>query len=232
MSTKNKIKNLLVFAHPDDDLLGAGGYIAKYSKNQLFKIIFIGEGSSSRFKNNELKKINTNIEKRKKMALNALKLLGVNDVVFYPMICGKFDDIPILDIVKIIEREIISFKPNNIFTHDRNDLNQDHKIVHDATMIATRPGINTLSINKVFSCEILSSSNLNYYQSFNPNFFEFLNKHHIQKKIKSFNCYFTEQQKGNLSRNKRGILNLAIYRGMQCNSEFAEAYKVVKIYSK
>ena len=59
-----------------------------------------------------------------------------------------------------------------------------------------------------------------------------MNRNHIQKKIKSFNCYFTEQQKGNLPRNKRGILNLAIYRGMQCNSEFAEAYKVVKIYNK
>ena len=232
MLKNNKIKNLLVFAHPDDDILGAGGYIAKYSKNQLFKIIFIGEGSSSRFKNSEVKEINNNIKKRKRMALNALKLLGVNEVVFYPLICGKFDTTPILDIVKIIEREIKAFKPNNVFTHDRYDLNQDHKIVYDATMIATRPGINTLSINKILSCEILSSSNLNYYQGFNPNFFESLNKNHIQKKIKSFNCYFTEQQKGNLPRNKRGILNLAIYRGMQCNSEFAEAYKVVKIYNK
>ena len=232
MIDKNKIKNLMIFAHPDDDILGAGGYIAKYSKNQLFKIIFIGEGSSSRFKNSEMKKINTNIMKRKKMALKALRLLGVNNVVFYPMICGKFDDTPILDIVKIIEKEIISFKQNNVFTHDKNDLNQDHKIIYDATMIATRPGINNISINKVFSCEILSSSNLNYYQGFNPNFFEALNKIHIQKKIKSFNCYSTEQQKGNLPRNKRGILNLAIFRGMQCNFEFAEAYKVIKIYSK
>ncbi len=232
MISKKKIKNLLIFAHPDDDILGAGGYIAKYSKNQLFKIIFIGEGSSSRFKNSEVKKINTNIEKRKKMALKALKLLGVNNVSFYPMICGKFDDTPILDIIKIIEKEILSFKPNNVFTHDRNDLNQDHKIVYDATMIATRPGTNTLSINKVLSCEILSSSNLNYYQDFNPNFFESLNKNHIQKKIKSFNYYFSEQQKGKLPRNKRGILNLAIYRGMQCNFEFAEAYKVIKIFSK
>jgi len=166
------------------------------------------------------------------MAIRSLKFLGVTDVSFFPMICGKFDEVPILDIIKIIEKEILLFKPNNIFTHDKNDLNQDHKIVYDATMIATRVGKNTSSINKVLSCEILSSSNLNYLQEFNPNYFEFLNKNHVKKKIQSFNFYSSEQQKNNLPRNKRGILNLSIYRGMQCNSEYAEAYKVVKIYSK
>ena len=49
MSINYKTKNLLIFAHPDDEILGAGGYITKHSKNQLFKVIFIGEGSSIRF---------------------------------------------------------------------------------------------------------------------------------------------------------------------------------------
>ena len=232
MSNKQKIKNLLIFAHPDDDILGVGGYIAKYSNKQKFKVIFIGEGSSSRFDIKEKHLIKNDIDKRKKMSLNALKFLGVKDVSFFPYICGKFDQTPILEIIKIIEQEIKTFQPNNIFTHDRNDLNQDHKIVYDATMVATRPGKHSLSINKILTCEILSSSNLNFVNPFDPNYFEYLEESHIKKKIKSFNYYYSEHQDKNLPRNKRGIYNLAIFRGMQCNFEFAEAYKSVKINSK
>ena len=232
MANKKKIKNLLIFAHPDDEILGVGGYIAKYSKKQKFKVIFIGEGSSSRFKDFERKKINFDIKKREKMAIQALKFLGINDVSFFPMVCGKFDEVPIINIVKIIEKEIKLFKPDNIFTHDNCDLNQDHRVIYDATLIATRPGKNSYSINKILSCEILSSSNLNYNNQFNPNYFEFLSDIELKKKIKSFNFYYSEKQSKNLPRNKKGINNLAIFRGMQCNSEFAEAYKVIKINSK
>ena len=66
MAIKKKIKNLLIFAHPDDEILGVGGYIAKYSKKQKFKVVFIGEGSSSRFKDFEKKKIDYDIKKREK----------------------------------------------------------------------------------------------------------------------------------------------------------------------
>ena len=41
--------------------------------------------------------------------------------------CGRLDQYPQIEINKIIEEEIINFKPETIFTHSENDLNTDHK---------------------------------------------------------------------------------------------------------
>jgi len=53
MKLKNKSKSLLIFAHPDDEILGMGGFIAKNISKSFFKVIFIAEGSSCRFPENE-----------------------------------------------------------------------------------------------------------------------------------------------------------------------------------
>ena len=40
---------LVVVAHPDDEVLGCGGLISKYSSKIDFNVLFIAEGSSCRF---------------------------------------------------------------------------------------------------------------------------------------------------------------------------------------
>ena len=70
----------------------------------------------------------------------ALSYLGVTNTKFYNLKCGSLNSYPLIDIGKIIEKEILLFKPHTIFTHNDQDLNNDHKIVHQSTLQATRPG--------------------------------------------------------------------------------------------
>ena len=97
---------LIIAAHPDDDILGCGGYISKYSKQDSIRVAFIAEGSSCRFNDDKDKVVKEEINNRNQFGLNALKILGVNDVEFYNLKCGSLDQIPILTINKIIENEI------------------------------------------------------------------------------------------------------------------------------
>ena len=134
-------KVLIIVAHPDDEVLGCGGYISKFSKKKSFKIVFMAEGTSCRFTKINLgtKKVIKEINKRKKMAIKALNFLGVKNYKFYNYPCGRLDGVEIIDLNKIIEAEIKSYKPNIILTHNENDCNNDHRIIYRSVMMASRP---------------------------------------------------------------------------------------------
>ena len=129
-SSSNKI--LVIAAHPDDEVLGCGGTLIKYSKMDYeIKIVFMTNGVSSRSK---IKK--NEILKRKKAAIKACKILGANKPKFFNFKDNQMDSVPLLKIVKVIEKEIYLFKPSIIFTHFNGDLNIDHEITSRATLTA------------------------------------------------------------------------------------------------
>ena len=133
---------LVVAAHPDDDVLGCGGTLAKaLSLRSKIKILYLGEGVTSRFYGENLnsKKVLKAQITRKKECINSLKVLGIKNYIFEDRLCTRFDEIPLLNLVKSIEREINLFQPNIIFTHNRSEVNIDHRLTYDAVEVASRP---------------------------------------------------------------------------------------------
>ena len=226
MDLKNK-NILIVAAHPDDDLLGCGGTIIKAIKyGSKIKILFLGEGVSSRFndlknKENVYKKAS---DKRYNECKNSLKILGVKDYIFEERLCTRFDELPIGTIVKSIEREIELTSPQIILTHHHSDVNIDHNITHKAVEIATRPNNKTKHLS-VYSFEIVCSSNFSFFKNFSPTTYIDISKE-INKKVKAWNCYINETKKFPFPRSKEGLITLAKYRGMQSYLKFAEAFKL------
>mgnify|MGYP003974926589 FL=1 len=224
-----KEKILVIVAHPDDEGLGCGGYISKFLYDKKFRVIFIGEGTTCRFKKNEhSKNIIKEIKSREKCAVKALNILGIKDFHFYHHPCGRFDSVDILDINKLIENEISTFKPNKIITHNSDDCNNDHRIVSRSVSMATRPSPHNEFLKTVMTFEILSSTEWNFEKSFQPNYFVEINEANLKKKIKSVYCYKSEIQKGNMPRNKDGIMTLAKDRGKMVNKKFAEAFHIIR----
>lgn len=225
---KNK-SVLIIAAHPDDDILGCGGYISKYRKFSEFRVIFIAEGSSSRFEDVRSKEIDEAIKQRQNMAINALEVLGVDSFEFKNLPCGKLDQVPQLQINKIIENAIDEYKPSIVLTHSGRDLNQDHKIINHATLIATRPNSKS-KVNSVIAYEVLSSSELNYGEAFIPNLFEEITINDLENKQTAMKCYPTEVGSFPFPRSDIGIETLARYRGMQSGFKFAEAFEILRIF--
>ena len=135
MNFNSDSKILFILAHPDDEVLGAGGMISKAkSFGATIRIVWLGEGVSARFAENQFnsddyKKANAI---RKNGAINAMKVLGVLDYSFGDWHCLRFDKIPFLDITKKIEKEIFSFRPTLIVTHNPVEVNIDHVITFKA----------------------------------------------------------------------------------------------------
>jgi len=224
-------KVLIIAAHPDDEVLGCGGLLSKYQHSETeFKVIFLAEGTSCRYSDKEMAsdEVQSQILRRNNFGINALKYVGVKSHSFYNLPCGRLDTIPILEINKIIEGEIEEFQPDVVFTHSENDANNDHRIINNSTIMATRP-IPGSCVKTVFTYEISSSTEWNFGQKrFDPNYFIELSEQNVENKIAAFLCYSSEVRAFPFPRSPEGIKNNCINRGMQAGVKYAEAYKLIR----
>jgi len=210
-------KVLVIGAHPDDETLGVGGTIALHSRNgdKIYVLIFAdGESARSGGFNN--------IEKRQKQAKKACALLGVTVLKFLNYPDQKLDTISLVDLAKQIEDIIRKWHPTIIYTHYGEDLNQDHKRIFDATLIAARPIPNS-SVTQLICYETLSSTDWNPMNKFHPNLFIDIDDV-LEKKIKAFSQYKNEIMTYPHPRSKQGIMIRAQFWGSTVGVKHAEAF--------
>ena len=222
-------KILAVVAHPDDEALGCLGTLLHFrNKGYKVKVIFMSDGESSR-KLSSLKKkklINTRANQAKLVSKKS-KFIKPE---FFNFPDNRLDTIPLLTIVKKLEKEIKIFKPSIIFTHFENDLNIDHQIIYKAVITASRPLSKTF-VRKIYSFEIPSSTDFSLSRRskkiFNPNFFVEVEKT-IKNKLDLLKIYKDEIKKWPHPRSLKSIKNLSMHRGSQIGKKYAEAFILVR----
>ena len=140
---------------------------------------------------------------------------------------NQLDTVPLLELIKEIERYKKKINPEIIITHHNGDLNIDHKIINSSVITAFRPKSKS-NVKKIISFEINSSTEYNREKSkfFFPNLYVDI-KPYIKKKIIAFRSYKEENLSYPNSRSLEGLKNLAKYRGNQIGVEFAEAYEIL-----
>ncbi len=217
---------LVIAAHPDDDLLGCGGVMSRLRNKVEFKVLYIAEGSSCRYTNPTCAEARASIAQRTSFAESALDFLGISNIEFNNMPCGRLDQVPLIEINKVIERSIESFSPDTVFTHSQSDSNQDHVKVNQASIIACRPGLN--SVKNLLAYEVLSSSEWGFNSPFTPNIFFNLGELNVQAKFKSMSYYLSEMRESPFPRSREGIYTLAAYRGLQSGNQYAEAFELIR----
>lgn len=229
MSLENRQKVLIVAAHPDDEVLGAGGVMAKHAQkgDEVFSLI-IGDGITSRYEESELNKdsIRKQVETIKEHCLAAGKILGVKNTTVLGNYCCRFDQRPILDITKAIEKEIARVKPSIVYTHNDFDVNNDHGIVFKAVLTATRPSPG-FCVKRVLTFEVLSSTEWGFHAEFRPNVYEDISPT-IHKKIEAMRAYESEVREFPHARSFEAIKILAQKRGAEVGLNYAECFKLIR----
>jgi LmbE family N-acetylglucosaminyl deacetylase len=219
---------LIVAAHPDDEVLGCGGTAARLVKegHEVYTVI-LGEGITSRDDARQPEKRAEELAQLKQQTLDANKLLGVKDVFMFDFPDNRFDTVPLLDIVKVIEKIKTQVRPGILFTHFENDLNIDHQVVYRAVLTASRP-LPGESVKELYSFEVLSSTEWRFPLSFSPDcFFDITET--IDIKTAALEKYESELKEFPHPRSIKGMRLNAEQWGMKTGVSFAEAFKVVRL---
>ena len=229
---------IIFVAHPDDEVLGMGGTILKHSQNGDFvKVVYLATGITSRrstnFQNsvsyeqneNKTNQIQKEIKNLRNDAKKSCNILKVKDSKFYDFPDNEMDRVPLLKIVKVIEKEIKETKPDRIYTHHFHDLNVDHRTVFNAVMTATRPI--RLNVKEIISFEVLSSTEWNYPMQFSPNYFVDI-KSQLSAKIKAMKSYKNEIRNFPHPRSVENIKNVSQRWGSVSGKKAAEAFEIIR----
>jgi LmbE family N-acetylglucosaminyl deacetylase len=220
-------KVLVVAAHPDDEILGCGGTIAKLSNSgSHVHILIVAEGITSRDKSRNKDMREKDLAFLQDCGRKASKILGVKNMSFLNYPDNRLDGVEILDITKDIETCIQKIKPDTIFTHYEHDMNYDHTIVSKATLTACRPLPNT-TIKNLIQFEVLSSTNYNPLSNFRPNLFVNIEKT-IKLKNKALSYYKSEMRRWPHSRSITASNSLSMYRGTSAGVKYAEAFRILR----
>jgi LmbE family N-acetylglucosaminyl deacetylase len=220
-------KNVLVIAaHPDDEVLGAGGAIARHvEEGDVVTVLILGEGVTSRKgdENAGDKLAALSVDSKK-----ANDLLGVSGVVYGGLPDNRFDTAALLSIAQKIEEVAKRVVPEIVYTHHHGDVNVDHRLTADAVQAAFRP-MKGASVKEIYAFEIASSTEWNFRGAnpFRPNVFVGLSEEQLAKKIAALEAYKDEIRDFPHPRSRTYLAAMAQIRGGQSGTERAEAFELV-----
>lgn len=214
----------MVAAHPDDEVLGCGGAIARHVNNgDQVNILVLADGVSSRYGTTGQLTATTSV--REANAKSAAEILGVKNIFFQRLPDNRLDSIDFLEIVQKIEFYVEKISPNIIYTHHFGDLNIDHRLAHQAVMTACRPQPN-FPVSSILCFEIPSSTEWQTPSScthFIPDVFIDITPY-VKLKHQALQQYANEIRKFPHPRSFESIESLNIWRGSSVGVRSAEAF--------
>lgn len=215
---------LILAAHPDDEVLGCGGTIAKLvDQGSIVHVAFLADGVFSR----ERCKVRHQEELRirRAAAQKACDILGVKSVSFGDFPDNRMDTVALLDIISVVEELITEHLPDTVFTHHAGDVNIDHRRLHEAVVTACRPQQGH-PVKTLLCFEVPSSTEWQLPASapaFMPNWFIDISTT-LDRKLAALEAYVDELRAWPHPRSRQGVEHLAHWRGATVGVDAAEAF--------
>ena len=220
---------LVIAAHPDDEVLGCGGTIARLAaEGARVSILILAEGLTSR-PDFDLVRDGVALKVHHERAQRAGALLGAKEVTVGGFPDNRMDTVPLLDVAQRIEREIARVRPETVFTQHGGDLNIDHVVTFRATMTATRP-MRDCPVKRLYAYEVGSSTDW-AFQQFEPRFTPqvfFDIEPHLETKIAAMQIYESEARPFPHPRSPEALRANARRWGSVCGAGAAEAFCCVR----
>jgi LmbE family N-acetylglucosaminyl deacetylase len=221
---------LVVAAHPDDEVLGCGGTIARHADaGDQVQVLIVAEGATSRQQQRDLDQATDELFALVQAAQQAGAILGAHGVELLDLPDNRLDSLDRLDLIKRIELRIARHQPQVVYVHHAGDVNVDHRRLHEAVVTACRPTPGQ-PVQRLLSFEVASSTEWQPPGSgppFQPNWFVDISAQWPRKRD-ALLAYASEMRPWPHARSLEALEHLARWRGAQVGVEAAEAFCLLR----
>lgn len=213
-------KILIISPHPDDEVLGCGGTVAKHSSHgDKVYLCIVTKAYTPDWSEEYLKNKSKEIKKSN-------KILGIKKTYFLDFPTVKLDTISQKKLNEAISNVVTEIRPDILYIPHRGDLSKDHRLVFESSLVAARPL--KQKIKKILSYEILSETEWGQtIEAFVPNVYVDITET-FQEKMEAIKVYNSELKSPPHPRSLEIIEALAKKRGSEAGVKFAEAFNLIR----
>lgn len=219
---------LCVGAHPDDEVIGAGGTLAKHvAEGDDVFVLLLSDGEMARYET-ETDDAMERREDRRERARAASEVLGIESIEVLDYWGNQLDDVALIDVVRDVETAIDEFRPDVIYTHNYGDLNVDHQLIARAVRTASRPLVDS-PVDRILSFEVLSSTEWampTADTAFQPTVFVDI-EGFLETKMEALSAYDDEIREPPHPRSVRSIRNNGVLWGEKVGMAAAEPFQLL-----
>lgn len=216
---------LVVAPHPDDETLGAAGTLlaAAHRGTQVHCLIATAKTEALGFSRQSV------VERDAEIA-NVAAAFGFASVHRLELPTTGLDTLPKADIVTAIAAVVDSVAPETVILPHGGDAHSDHGVLFGCGLAATK-SFRHPSVRTVLTMEIVSETNFGIPGSFIPRFYVDISDF-IDKKLEIMDCYRGEMGTHPFPRSRESLRALAMLRGSECGSLYAEAFDIVRMFGR
>jgi LmbE family N-acetylglucosaminyl deacetylase len=217
---------LVVAAHPDDEVLGAGGTLARHAaQGDAVEVLICAQGLASRPGGATADAL----EALREAARKAAAALGAHAPRFLDLPDNAMDSVPLLDVVRRVEAVVADVRPDVVYTHHASDLNVDHRLAAQAVLTACRP-VPGATVRAIYAFETPSSTEWavpGAAAPFAPSHFVDVSAT-MEHKVRALGAYAAELRPFPHPRSIEAVRHLAAWRGATVGCAAAEAFVALR----
>jgi len=209
---------LVISAHPDDELLGCGGTVALHvDAGDAVTVVIACEGESLRYGVG-------NVNQQQDIQ-EAARVIGVTDVRTLGLPDQKLDTLNLVEIISLLEEVVDETRPNVVYCQHGGDINRDHQLLFEASLVATRPLEE--SIEAIYAFDTPSSTEWAYPRTFVPDTWVDITTT-LERKLAAMACYKSEVREYPHPRSLEALRNRAAYWGNQVALPATEVFMTIR----
>ncbi len=220
---------LVVAPHADDEIIGCGGAIAKWSQSgEDVYVCIVTNGKPPIFDNSEAEKNNWPHNNYLETQ-SSNRIIGIKETFYLDYPAAMLEEVPRYELNERLINLLCRIEPSEVFIPHVGDMQKDHQIVSEAMMVAVRPKY-SFAPRKLYAYETLSETGWNaplVQNEFIPNAYVDISNY-IDLKIEAMKSYQSQLALFPNARSIQAIEALARFRGATMNVMAAEAFMLLR----